>query len=214
MFERFTEQARQVVILAQEEARALEHNYIGSEHILLGLLRADDGIAGQALATLGIGIEDARADVVRITAAGSDVVSSRHIPFTPRAKKVLELALRDALALGHNYIGAEHILLGLVRENDGVAVHVLRDAGLGPEAVRDEVLRRLGESQLVAGRVVFEDSSDPRNTPENALDRRIEAMSLRERLMTTRLQKLRDELTELRAERERMDDPGEPQEQQ
>ena len=117
MFERFTERARQVVVLAQEEARTLKHNYIGTEHILLGLLREEEGLAARVLESLDITVERVRAQVVRIVGSGEEVTSGQ-IPFTPRAKKVLELALREALSLGHNYIGTEHILLGLVREND------------------------------------------------------------------------------------------------
>src|ERR687885_250535 len=117
MFERFTERARQVVVLAQEEARTLKHNYIGTEHILLGLLREEEGLAARVLESLDITVERVRAQVVRIVGSGEEVTSGQ-IPFTPRAKKVLELALREALSLGHNYIGTEHILLGLVRETE------------------------------------------------------------------------------------------------
>ena len=126
MFERFTERARQVVVLAQEEARTLKHNYIGTEHILLGLLREEEGLAARVLESLDITVERVRAQVVRIVGSGEEVTSGQ-IPFTPRAKKVLELALREALRLGHNYIGTEHILLGLVRENEGVAARILLD---------------------------------------------------------------------------------------
>ena len=126
MFERFTERARQVVVLAQEEARTLKHNYIGTEHILLGLLREEEGLAARVLEGLEITVEEVRAQVIRIVGSGEEVTSGQ-IPFTPRAKKVLELALREALSLGHNYIGTEHILLGLVRENEGVAARILAD---------------------------------------------------------------------------------------
>src|SRR4051794_7350331 len=115
MFERFTERARQVVVLAQDEARELRHNYIGTEHLLLGLLREEDGLAARVLATVDITIEEVRTQVARIVGQG-DEVSAGQIPFTPRAKKVLELALREGLTLGHNFIGTEHLLLGLVRE--------------------------------------------------------------------------------------------------
>ena len=111
VFERFTERARQVVVLAQDEARALKHNYIGTEHILLGLLREEEGLAARVLESLDITVEEVRAQVARIVGQGDEVTSGQ-IPFTPRAKKVLELALREALSLGHNYIGTEHILLG------------------------------------------------------------------------------------------------------
>ncbi|MCX6370616.1 MAG: NDP-hexose 4-ketoreductase, partial [Solirubrobacterales bacterium] len=142
MFERFTERARQVVVLAQEEARTLKHNYIGTEHILLGLLREEEGLAARVLESLDITTERVRAQVVRIVGSGEEVTSGQ-IPFTPRAKKVLELALREALSLGHNYIGTEHILLGLVRENEGVAARILLDFDADSEKIRNEVIRML-----------------------------------------------------------------------
>src|ERR1700739_2033742 len=142
MFERFTERARQVVVLAQEEARTLKHNYIGTEHILLGLLREEEGLAARVLESLDITVERVRAQVVRIVGSGEEVTSGQ-IPFTPRAKKVLELALREALSLGHNYIGTEHILPGLVRENEGVAARILLDFDADSEKIRNEVIRML-----------------------------------------------------------------------
>jgi ATP-dependent Clp protease ATP-binding subunit ClpC len=142
VFERFTERARQVVVLAQEEARILKHNYIGTEHILLGLLREEEGLAARVLESLDITVERVRAQVVRIVGSGEEVTSGQ-IPFTPRAKKVLELALREALSLGHNYIGTEHILLGLVRENEGVAARILLDFDADSEKIRNEVIRML-----------------------------------------------------------------------
>src|SRR3982750_3513029 len=142
MFERFTERARQVVVLAQEEARTLKHNYIGTEHILLGLLREEEGLAARVLESLDITVERVRAQVVRIVGSGEEVTSGQ-IPFTPRAKKVLELALREALSLGHNYIGTEHILLGLVRENVGVAARILLDFDADSDKIRNEVIRML-----------------------------------------------------------------------
>src|SRR5213076_895376 len=142
MFERFTERACQVVVLAQEEARILKHNYIGTEHILLGLLREEEGLAARVLESLDITVERVRAQVVRIVGSGEEVTSGQ-IPFTPRAKKVLELALREALSLGHNYIGTEHILLGLVRENEGVAARILLDFDADSEKIRNEVIRML-----------------------------------------------------------------------
>ena len=145
MFERFTERARQVVVLAQEESRLLKHNYIGTEHVLLGLLREQEGLAARALHDLGITVERVRAQVVRIVGSGEEVTSGQ-IPFTPRAKKVLELALREALSLGHNYIGTEHILLGLVRENEGVAARILLDFDADSEKIRNEVIRMLSGS--------------------------------------------------------------------
>jgi ATP-dependent Clp protease ATP-binding subunit ClpA len=140
MFERFTERARQAVVLAGDEARALAHNHIGTEHILLGLLAEQQGDAAWVLQSLGIDIDQVRAAVVRIVGAGEGA-SEGQIPFTPRGKKVLELALREALSLGHNYIGTEHILLGIVRENDGVAANILLGLDADPEKVRNEVIR-------------------------------------------------------------------------
>ncbi len=142
MFERFTERARQVVVLAQEEARALKHNYIGTEHLLLGLLREEEGVAARVFDKLEISVEEVRAAVVRIVGSGEEVPQGQ-IPFTPRAKKVLELALREALSLGHNYIGTEHILLGLIREEEGVATRILLDLDADPEKIRNEVMQLL-----------------------------------------------------------------------
>ena len=142
MFERFTERARQVVVLAQEEARTLKHNYIGTEHILLGLLREEEGLAARVLESLDITVEEVRAQVARIVGQGDEVTTGQ-IPFTPRAKKVLELALREALSLGHNYIGTEHILLGLVRDTGGVAVRIRLDFDADAEKIRNEILRVL-----------------------------------------------------------------------
>jgi len=143
VFERFTERARQVIVLAQEEARVLRHTYIGTEHLLLGLLREQEGIASRALAALGIGIERVRVEVIRIVGRGEEATHGQ-IPFTPRAKKVLELGLREAQALGHNYIGTEHLLLGLAREDSGVASSILLDLGADADRVRAEVGRMLG----------------------------------------------------------------------
>ena len=150
MFERFTERARQVVVLAQDEARALKHNYIGTEHILLGLLREEEGLAARVLESLDITVEEVRAQVARIVGQGDEVTTGQ-IPFTPRAKKVLELALREALSLGHNYIGTEHILLGLVRENDGVAARVLLDFDADAEKIRNEIIPMLSGPEQVYG---------------------------------------------------------------
>jgi ATP-dependent Clp protease ATP-binding subunit ClpC len=142
MFERFTERARQVIVLAQEEARMLRHNYIGTEHLLLGLLREADGVAARVLGTLEVSLEEVRGEVTRIVGEG-DHESQGQIPFTPRAKKVLELALREALSLGHNYIGTEHILLGLMRESEGVAARILNDLDVDADRARQEVMRVL-----------------------------------------------------------------------
>lgn len=124
MFERFTDRARRVVVLAQDEAKALNHNYIGTEHLLLGLISEGEGVAAKALESLDISLEAVRAQVEEIIGHGTSTPTG-HIPFTPRAKKVLELSLREALQMNHSYIGTEHILLGLIREGEGVAAQVL-----------------------------------------------------------------------------------------
>jgi ATP-dependent Clp protease ATP-binding subunit ClpC len=142
VFERFTERARQVVVLAQDEARALKHNYIGTEHLLLGLLREEEGIAARVLESLSIDLESVRAQVRRVIGEGEDVQGAQ-IPFSPRATKALELALREALSLGHKYIGTEHILLGLVRVNEGVAARILLDFDADVEKIRNEIIRTL-----------------------------------------------------------------------
>ena len=142
MFERFTDRARRVVVLAQEEARMLNHNYIGTEHILLGLVREGEGVAAKALEAMDISLNGVREQVQEIIGEGSHAPSG-HIPFTPRAKKVLELSLREALQLGHNYIGTEHILLGLIREGEGVAAQVLGKLGAELSSVRQQVIQLL-----------------------------------------------------------------------
>src|SRR5260221_2160181 len=142
MFERFTGRARRVVVLAQEEARMLDHNYIGTEHILLGLIREGEGVAAKALESLGISLEAARQQVEEIIGPGRQAPSG-HIPFTPRAKTVLELSLREALQLGHDYIGTEHILLGLIREGEGVAAQVLVRLGADLNRMRQQVIESL-----------------------------------------------------------------------
>jgi ATP-dependent Clp protease ATP-binding subunit ClpA len=142
MFERFTERARQVVVLAQLEARALRHNYIGTEHLLLGLLREQEGLAARVLASFDVTVEEVRAQVARIVGQGGEVTTGQ-IPFTPRAKKVLELSLREARSMRHGYIGTEHILLGLVRENEGLAARILLDFGADAEKIRSETIRML-----------------------------------------------------------------------
>ena len=139
MFERFTDRARRVVVFAQEEARTLNHNYIGTEHILLGLIREGEGVAAHVLGSLNISIEAARKQVAEIVGRAGRPPAG-HIPFTPRAKKVLELSLREALQLGHDYIGTEHILLGLIREGEGVAAQVLDRLGASLEATRATVV--------------------------------------------------------------------------
>ncbi|MDA3030179.1 MAG: ATP-dependent Clp protease ATP-binding subunit, partial [Actinomycetota bacterium] len=154
MFERFTDRARRVVVLAQEEARMLNHNYIGTEHILLGLIHEGEGVAAKGLESLGISLEAVRSQVEEIIGQGQQAPSG-HIPFTPRAKKVLELSLREALQLGHNYIGTEHILLGLIREGEGVAAQVLVKLGADLSRVRQQVIQLLsgyqGKEAVTAG---------------------------------------------------------------
>jgi ATP-dependent Clp protease ATP-binding subunit ClpC len=140
MFERFTDRARRVIVLAQEEARMLSHGYIGTEHLLLGLIHEGGGASGAALESLSITLDGARAQVVSIVPRGQEPLSG-HIPFTPRAKKILELSLREALDLGHSSIGPEHILLGIVREGQGVANQVLANLGADGPGVRAAVMR-------------------------------------------------------------------------
>ncbi len=164
MFERFTDRARRVVVLAQEEARLLNHNYIGTEHILLGLIHEGEGVAAKALESLGISLEAVRAQVEEIIGQGGSSPSG-HIPFTPRAKKVLELSLREALQLGHNYIGTEHILLGLIREGEGVAAQVLQKLGADLSRVRQQVIQLLsgyqGTKEAGAGSAAGSGSASP-----------------------------------------------------
>jgi ATP-dependent Clp protease ATP-binding subunit ClpA len=145
VFERFTDRARRVVVLAQEEARTMAHNYIGTEHILLGLIHEGDGIAALTLVNLGVRYESVRAFVEREIGRGT-TTGSGHIPFTPRAKKILELSLREALQLRHNYIGTEHILLGLIREGEGLAAQAITNEGVELLDLRHRVLDRVGRT--------------------------------------------------------------------
>jgi len=166
MFERFTDRARRVVVLAQEEARMLNHNYIGTEHILLGLIHEGEGVAAKALESMDISLEAVRAQVEEIIGQGQQAPSG-HIPFTPRAKKVLELSLREALQLGHNYIGTEHILLGLIREGEGVAAQVLVKLGADLNRVRQQVIQLLSGYQ---GKEPQQQGSGPsEGTPSTSL---------------------------------------------
>ena len=142
MFEQFSDRARQAVVQAQQEARRLDHNYIGTEHLLLGLIREGDGVAAKALESLGISLDAVRQQVEEIIGRGQQTLSG-HFPFTPRAKRVLELSLREALQLGHKYIGTEHILLGLIREGEGVAAQVLVRLGCDLNRVRQQVIQLL-----------------------------------------------------------------------
>jgi ATP-dependent Clp protease ATP-binding subunit ClpC len=154
MFERFSDPARRVVVLAQEEARLLNHNYIGTEHILLGVIHEGEGVAARALRSLGIDLDAVRQEVEEIIGRGGSSPSG-HIPFTPRAKKVLELSLREAMQLGHNYIGTEHILLGLLREGEGVACQSLVKLGANLATVRARVLQFVADGTVegAAGRM-------------------------------------------------------------
>jgi ATP-dependent Clp protease ATP-binding subunit ClpC len=165
MFERFTDRARRVVVLAQEEARMLNHNYIGTEHILLGLIHEGEGVAAKGLEALGISLEGVRAQVEEIIGQGQQAPSG-HIPFTPRAKKVLELSLREALQLGHNYIGTEHILLGLIREGEGVAAQVLVKLGADLNRVRQQVIQLLSGYQ---GKEAATSNGPAEGTPSTSL---------------------------------------------
>jgi len=165
MFERFTDRARRVVVLAQEEARMLNHNYIGTEHILLGLIHEGEGVAAKGLESLGISLEGVRAQVEEIIGQGQQAPSG-HIPFTPRAKKVLELSLREALQLGHNYIGTEHILLGLIREGEGVAAQVLVKLGADLNRVRQQVIQLLSGYQ---GKEAVSQGGPAEGTPSTSL---------------------------------------------
>ena len=196
MFERFTDRARRVVVLAQEEARLLSHNYIGTEHILLGLIHEGEGVAAKALESLGISLEAVRSQVEEIIGQGGSSPSG-HIPFTPRAKKVLELSLREALQLGHNYIGTEHILLGLIREGEGVAAQVLVKLGADLSRVRQQVIQLLsgysgpgqekagatagggGSEQSASGSLVLDQFG--RNLTQLARDKKLDPVIGRER---------------------------------
>ena len=212
MFELFTEQARQVVVRAQEEARALKHDYIGTEHILLGLLREEEGLAARALGSLGITVERMRAQVVRIVGPG-EAVPSGQFPFTPRGKKVLELALREALSLGQNYIGTEHILLGVVREKQGLAAQILLELGADSERIRNEVIRMLSGTRgarqraAPAAPTARRAPADVRGLSDDeldrAIDRAIDELILEERDSSSRRQALHGSIDALRAERDR-----------
>ena len=165
MFERFTDRARRVVVLAQEEARMLDHNYIGTEHLLLGLIHEGEGVAAKALRALDVDLDTLRREVEALVGRGQQPQQG-HIPFTPRAKKALELALRESVHLGHDYIGTEHLLLGLVREGEGPAAQVLEQRGIELNTVRQEVIRQLqgreGRRRRMAwARSVVEDREGP-----------------------------------------------------
>jgi len=150
MFERFTEKAIKVIMLAQEEARRLGHNFVGTEQILLGLIGEGTGIGPKVLKAMGVNIKDARVEVEKIIGRGSGFVAVE-IPFTPRAKRVLELSLDEASQLGHNYIGTEHLLLGLIKEGEGVAARVLENLGVDLSKVRSQIIRSLGDNTEISG---------------------------------------------------------------
>ena len=171
MFERFTDRARRVLVLAQEEARLLNHNFIGTEHILLGLIHEGEGVAAKALESLGISLEAVREKVEELIGPASGP-SAGSPPFTPRAKKVLELSLREALQLGHNYIGTEHMLLGLVREGEGVAAQVLTSLGADLSRVRQQVIQILSgyQGRETAGAGVGQSSSQEQTSGSPVLD--------------------------------------------
>jgi ATP-dependent Clp protease ATP-binding subunit ClpA len=208
MFERFTDGARRVVVLAQEEARVLNHNYIGTEHILLALIREGGGVAARALESLGITEEAARQQVEEITGRGEPGPQRGHIPFTPRGKKILQLSLREAIALGHAYIGTEHILLGLLREDDGVAVRVLNGLGVEPNRVRQQVI------QLVSARRIQQEPETGRATGRgkrkllSELRGRLDALDWRLSVLEQRvgaspdLAQLDQEITQVRIDKE------------
>jgi len=183
MFERYTDRARRAVVLAQEEARMLDHNWVGTEHLLLGLIGEGDGVAAKVLESLGISLPAVRQQVEEMIGRGQQVPSGQ-LPFTPRAKKVLELAQRESRALGHNYIGTEHILLGLLREGDGVAAQVLVRLGADQNRVRQQVIRLLhgyqgrdvtGEGSRL-GRLARARRLDDALARVDALDRRLAAI--------------------------------------
>ncbi len=163
MFERFTDRARGAVVLAQEEARMLDHDYIGTEHILLGLVRQDDGVAARVFAALGVELDAVRGQVEQIVGRGQ-AAPAGHIPFTPRAKKVLELALREALQLGHHHIGTEHVVLGLIREGEGAGAQVLVSLGTPLDSVRLAVMDQIGPA------------GPPRGQPRRSFGRRRSAV--------------------------------------
>jgi ATP-dependent Clp protease ATP-binding subunit ClpC len=177
MFERFTDRARRAVVLAQEEARMLNHNWIGTEHILLGVIHEGDGVAARALDSLGISLDAVRQEVAEIIGRGQKAPGG-HIPFTPRAKKVLELSLREALQMGHDYIGTEHILLGLIREADGVAAQVLVRLGADLNRTRSQVIHLL-HGYTEAGAVRVESGADTLADRLDAIASRLTAIEER-----------------------------------
>jgi ATP-dependent Clp protease ATP-binding subunit ClpA len=214
MFERFSDRARRVVVLAQEEARRLNHNYIGTEHILLALIHEGEGVAAKAMESLGITLEAARQQVEQIIGRGPEAPPG-HIPFTPRAKKVLELSLREAIQLGHIYVGTEHILLGLIREDDGVAVQILAELVGDPNWVGQRVIQVLHGHQgnrapgsAGAGRRPGQAGRGRRKLLSELLDRltsvesRLSALERRVGTAAPDLRDLEREIAEVRREKE------------
>src|SRR5262245_32364152 len=151
MSNRFTERAQRVILIAQEEAKRLNHDYVGTEHLLLGLIALGEGVAAQVLANLGVDLRRVRSEIEKIVGTGDNVMLLGEIPFTPRAKKVLELAVEEAQNMGHNYVGTEHLLLGLIREEEAVAARVLENIGVRLDVVREEVISLLGEGHQGGG---------------------------------------------------------------
>ena len=201
MFERFTDRARRVVVEAQEEARSLNHNYIGTEHLLLGMLKEGHGVAAKALEALEITLPAARERVVEIIGQGLQPSSGGgHIPFTPRAKKVLELSLREALTLGDNYIGTEHILLGIIAEGDGVAVVVLAGLGADTDRVRQQVIRTKALYTIAGGPggVPLRVDLPPGVSPGRGARAQIAGLQVRLEVAEARLSALTAELVRLR----------------
>jgi ATP-dependent Clp protease ATP-binding subunit ClpC len=188
MFERFTDRARRVVVLAQEEARRLNHNYIGTEHLLLAMIAEGEGVAAQVLGSLDVSLSGMRTRVEEIIGRGGDSPEG-HVPFTPRAKKVLELSLREAITLGHNYIGTEHLLLGLIREGEGVAAQVLVQQGAELQEIRRRVVT------LVAGGTV--PPEEPQGAAGTAPGAVIESLARENRQLRDEVDRLREALRRL-----------------
>ncbi len=193
MFERFTDAARRVIVLAQEESRLLNHNYIGTEHLLLGLLREADGAAGQVLTSFGITVEGAQAQVAETTPPGASAPAG-HIPFNSRAKAMLELSLREALGLGHRYIGTEHLLLGLIREGEGVAHQIMARHGAVPEEARRRVLEVIASGE-------FAPPPEPSRSDEPVLSpEAFRGLQRENEMMRQELERLREQVRRLGGE--------------
>jgi ATP-dependent Clp protease ATP-binding subunit ClpA len=186
MFERFTDRARRVVVLAQEEARMLNHNYVGPEHVLLGLIHEGQGVAARALTELGLGLDDVRQQVEELIGRGEQAPSG-HIPFTPRAKRVLELSLREALQLGHNYIGTEHMLLGILREGENVAAQALVRMGADLNRVRPEVIRLVAPAAEAEAISLGEGRNPPGESRNPHVESRMERIAVSYDFLLTEL---------------------------